>query len=70
MIQHKLYYHFFKDEKEIKISEEEVQLTLTKFRQEFQQKQREVAQRKAQEAAAAEEVLRGIMLQIQQIQVQ
>ena len=42
------------NEKEIKLSEEEVQLTLTKFRQEFQQKQREIAQRKAQEAAAAE----------------
>ena len=35
--------------------EEEVQLTLVKFRQEFQEKQREVAQRKAQEAAAAEQ---------------
>jgi FKBP-type peptidyl-prolyl cis-trans isomerase FklB len=44
------------NEKEIKLSEEEVQLTLTKFRQEFQQKQREIAQRKAQEAAAAEEL--------------
>ena len=37
------------------LTEEEVQLTLGKFRQEFQQKQREVAQRKAQEAAAAEQ---------------
>ena len=42
-------------EKEIELTEEEVQLTLGKFRQEFQQKQREVAQRKAQEAAAAEQ---------------
>ena len=41
------------NEKEIKLTEEEVQLTLVKFRQEFQQKQREIAQRKAQEAAAA-----------------
>ena len=43
------------NEKEIVLTEEEVQLTLVKFRQEFQQKQREVAQRKAQEAAAAEQ---------------
>ena len=43
------------NENEIVLTEEEVQLTLVKFRQEFQQKQREVAQRKAQEAAAAEQ---------------
>ena len=43
------------NEKEIKLTEEEVQLTLVKFRQEFQQKQREIAQRKAQEAAKTEE---------------
>ena len=44
------------NEKEIKLTEEEVQLTLVKFRQEFQQKQREIAQRKAQEAAKTEEL--------------
>ena len=43
------------NDKEIELTEEEVQLTLVKFRQEFQQKLREVAQRKAPEAAAAEQ---------------
>ena len=43
------------NDKEIELTEEEVQLTLVKFRQEFQEKQREVAQRKAQEAAVAEQ---------------
>ena len=42
-------------EKEIKLTDEEVQATLVSFRQEFQQKQREITQRKAQESAAAEE---------------
>ena len=42
-------------DKETALTKEEVQSTLIKFRQEFQQKQREIAQRKAQEAAVAEE---------------
>jgi FKBP-type peptidyl-prolyl cis-trans isomerase FklB len=41
--------------KETAITDEEIQSTLINFRQEFQQKQRELAQRKAQEAAVAEE---------------
>ena len=42
-------------DKETALTKEEVQSTLIKFRQEFQQKQREIAQRKAQEAAVSEE---------------
>ena len=42
-------------DKETAITDEEIQSTLINFRQEFQQKQRELAQQKAQEAAAAEE---------------
>ena len=41
--------------KETAITDEEIQSTLINFRQEFQQKQRELSQRKAQEAAVAEE---------------
>ena len=41
--------------KETAITDEEIQSTLINFRQEFQQKQRELAQQKAQEAAVAEE---------------
>ena len=43
-------------DKETALTDEETQSTLIKFRQEFQEKQREIAQRKAQEAAVAEEV--------------
>ena len=42
-------------DKETALTDEETQSTLIKFRQEFQEKQREIAQRKAQEAAIAEE---------------
>ena len=42
-------------DKETILTDEEIQSTLINFRQVFQQKQREVAQRKAQEAAVAEE---------------
>jgi len=42
-------------DKETALTKEEVQSTLIKFRQEFQKKQREIAQRKAQEAAVSEE---------------
>ena len=42
-------------DKETALTKEEVQSTLIKFRQVFQQKQREIAQRKAQEAAVSEE---------------
>jgi FKBP-type peptidyl-prolyl cis-trans isomerase FklB len=42
-------------DKETALTDEEIQSTLINFRQEFQQKQREIAQRKAQEAAVAEE---------------
>jgi len=42
-------------DKETALTDEEIQSTLINFRQEFQQKQREIAQRKAQEAAIAEE---------------
>ena len=42
-------------DKETAITDEEIQSTLINFRQEFQQKQRELAQQKAQEAAVAEE---------------
>ena len=42
-------------DKETVLTDEEIQSTLINFRQVFQQKQREVAQRKAQEAAVAEE---------------
>ena len=42
-------------DKETALTDEETQSTLIKFRQEFQEKQREIAQRKAQEAAVAEE---------------
>ena len=42
-------------DKETAITDEEIQSTLINFRQEFQQKQREIAQRKAQESAVAEE---------------
>ena len=42
-------------DKETVLTEEEIQSTLINFRQIFQQKQREIAQRKAQEAAEAEE---------------
>ena len=41
--------------KETAVTDEEIQSTLINFRQEFQEKQREIAQRKAQEAAVAEE---------------
>ena len=42
-------------DKETALTDEEIQSTLISFRQEFQQKQRELAQQKAQEAAVAEE---------------
>jgi len=42
-------------DKETALTGEEIQSTLINFRQEFQQKQREIAQRKAQEEAVAEE---------------
>ena len=42
-------------DKETALTDEEIQSTLINFRQVFQQKQREVAERKAQEAAVAEE---------------
>ena len=42
-------------DKETALTDEETQSTLIKFRQEFQEKQREIAQRKAQETAIAEE---------------
>ena len=42
-------------DKETALTDEETQSTLINFRQEFQKKQREIAQRKAQEAAVAEE---------------
>jgi len=42
-------------DKETALTDEEIQSTLINFRQEFQKKQREIAQRKAQEAAVAEE---------------
>ena len=42
-------------DKETALTDEEIQSTLINFRQEFQQKQREIAQRKAQEAAITEE---------------
>ena len=42
-------------DKETVLTDEEIQSTLINFRQVFQQKQREVAERKAQEAAVAEE---------------
>ena len=42
-------------DKETALTDEEIQSTLINFRQEFQQKQREIAQRKAQETAVAEE---------------
>ena len=42
-------------DKETALTDEEIQSTLINFRQVFQQKQREIAQRKAQEAAKAEE---------------
>jgi len=42
-------------DKETALTEDEMQSTLINFRQVFQQKQREIAQRKAQEAAVAEE---------------
>ena len=42
-------------DKETALTDEEIQSTLINFRQVFQQKQREIAQRKAQEAAIAEE---------------
>ena len=42
-------------DKETALTDEETQSTLINFRQEFQEKQREIAQRKAQEAAVAEE---------------
>ena len=42
-------------DRETALTDEETQSTLIKFRQEFQEKQREIAQRKAQEAAVAEE---------------
>ena len=42
-------------DKETALTDEEIQSTLINFRQEFQQKQREIAQRKAQETAIAEE---------------
>ena len=42
-------------DKETSLTNEEVQSTLIRFRQEFQQKQREIAQRKAQAAAAVGE---------------
>ena len=42
-------------DKETALTDEEIQSTLINFRQEFQQKQREIVQRKAQEAAVAEE---------------
>ena len=42
-------------DKETALTDEEIQSTLINFRQVFQQKQREIAQRKAQEAAVAEE---------------
>ena len=42
-------------DKETALTDEEIQSTLINFRQEFQQKQREIAQRKAQEEAVAEE---------------
>ena len=41
-------------DKETALTDEEIQSTLINFRQEFQQKQRDIAQRKAQEATAAE----------------
>ena len=42
-------------DKETALTDEEIQSTLINFRQVFQQKQREIAQRKAQEAAITEE---------------
>ena len=42
-------------DKETALTDEEIQSTLINFREVFQQKQREIAQRKAQEAAVAEE---------------
>ena len=42
-------------DKETALTEDEIQSTLINFRQIFQQKQRDIAQRKAQEAAVAEE---------------
>ena len=42
-------------DKETALTDEEIQSTLINFRQEFQKKQREIAQRKAQEAAEEEE---------------
>ena len=42
-------------DKETALTDEEIQSTLISFRQEFQQKQREIAQQKAQAAAVAEE---------------
>ena len=42
-------------DKETSLTNEEVHSTLIRFRQEFQQKQREIAQRKAQAAAAVGE---------------
>ena len=42
-------------DKETALTDEEIQSTLIKFRQEFQEKQREIAQRTAQETAIAEE---------------
>ena len=41
-------------DKETALTDEEIQSTLINFRQEFQQKQRDIAQRKAQDAAVAE----------------
>ena len=43
-------------DKETALTDEEIQSTLINFRQEFQKKQREIAQQKAQVAAVAEEV--------------
>ena len=42
-------------DKETALTDEEIQSTLISFRQEFQQKQREIAQQKAQAAAVEEE---------------
>jgi FKBP-type peptidyl-prolyl cis-trans isomerase FklB len=42
-------------DKETALTDEVIQSTLINFREEFQQKQREIAQRKVQEAAVAEE---------------
>ena len=42
-------------DKETALTDEEIQSTLINFRQEFQKKQREIAQQKAQAAAVAEE---------------